>query len=257
MANVDILATMLLMGMILGFAGTGGSGFIIGILLAVFHVPVHTALGTSIAAMVFTTLSGSVSHFREGNARLRSGLIIGAFGAGGAYAGTFVARMIAAEQLIWLTSGMLFVSGLLIWLRTSKVFTSKEKVLAEESVEIKKASFWALAALTGVVTGSLSGVFGIGSTPFIQLALLILFGFPLRQAVGTTMVVILPIALFGSIGFFQAGFLDFVLLAQVVAGTMIGSYVGAKFTKRAPKLLLRSAMIMTPIAGSLLMLVKI
>jgi uncharacterized membrane protein YfcA len=71
------------------------------------------------------------------------------------------------------------------------------------------------------------------------------------------MVVILPIALFGSIGFFQAGFLDFVLLTQVVAGTMIGSYVGAKFTKRAPKLLLRSAMIMTPIAGSLLMLVEI
>lgn len=257
MANVDIFAIMLLMGMILGFAGTGGSGFIIGILLAVFHVPVHTALGTSIAAMVFTTLSGSISHFREGNARLRSGLIIGAFGAGGAYAGTFIARMIAAEQLIWLTSGMLFISGLLIWLRTSKVFSTKEKMLAEESVEMKKMSFWALAALTGVVTGSLSGVFGIGSTPFIQLALLILFRFPLRQAVGTTMVVILPIALFGSIGFFQAGFLDFVLLAQVVAGTMIGSYIGAKFTKRAPKLLLRSAMIMTPIAGSLLMLVKI
>ncbi|WP_216626001.1 sulfite exporter TauE/SafE family protein [Paenibacillus plantarum] len=256
MANVDILATMLLMGMILGFAGTGGSGFIIGILLAVFHVPVHTALGTSIAAMVFTTLSGSISHFREGNARLRSGLIIGAFGAGGAYAGTFVARMIAADQLIWLTSGMLFVSGLLIWLRTSKVFSSKERVLAEESDELKKVKFWMLAAVTGIVTGSLSGVFGIGSTPFIQLALLILFGFPLRQAVGTTMVVILPIALFGSIGFFQAGFLDFVLLAQVVAGTMIGSYIGAKFTKRAPKLLLRSAMIMTPIAGSLLMLVK-
>lgn len=256
MANMDILATMLLMGMILGFAGTGGSGFIIGILLAVFHVPVHTALGTSIAAMVFTTLSGSISHFREGNARLRSGLIIGAFGAGGAYAGTFVARMIAADQLIWLTSGMLFVSGLLIWLRTSKVFSAKERVLAEESDELKKVKFWVLAALTGLVTGSLSGVFGIGSTPFIQLALLILFGFPLRQAVGTTMVVILPIALFGSIGFFQAGFLDFVLLAQVVAGTMIGSYIGAKFTKRAPKLLLRSAMIMTPIAGSLLMLVK-
>ncbi|MBP1966612.1 sulfite exporter TauE/SafE family protein [Paenibacillus aceris] len=256
MANVEILATMLLMGMILGFAGTGGSGFIIGILLAVFHIPVHTALGTSIAAMVFTTLSGSVSHFREGNARLRSGLIIGTFGAGGAYAGTFVARMIAAEQLIWLTSGMLFISGLLIWLRTSKVFAAKEQALAEESAEIKKVRFWVLAAVTGLVTGSLSGVFGIGSTPFIQLALLILFGFPLKQAVGTTMVVILPIALFGSIGFFQAGFLDFVLLTQVVAGTMIGSYIGAKFTKRAPKLLLRTAMIMTPIAGSLLMLVN-
>ncbi|MFD0676363.1 MULTISPECIES: sulfite exporter TauE/SafE family protein [unclassified Paenibacillus] len=252
-----ILSTMLLMGMILGFAGTGGSGFIIGILVAVFHIPVHTALGTSIAAMVFTTLSGTVSHFKEGNAQLRSGLIIGAFGAGGAYAGTFVAQMIAAEQLVWLTSGMLFLSGLLIWFRTSRLFPANREAAAGGGDVSGDSSFWIKACLTGLITGSLSGIFGIGSTPFIQLALLIWFGFPLRQAVGTTMVVILPIALFGSIGFFQAGYLDFVLLAQVVAGTMIGSYIGAKFTKRAPQLLLRSAMIVTPMVGALLMLIKI
>lgn len=256
MDNLDILAVMLLMGLVLGFAGTGGSGFIIGILVAGFHIPVHTALGTSIAAMAFTTLSGTISHFKEGNARLRSGLIIGAFGAGGAYAGTFLSRLIAEDQLIWLTSGMLLVSGLLIWFRTSRIFPKNERALEDESVVVTKLSFWMPAVLTGIITGSLSGVFGIGSTPFIQLALLILFGFPLRQAVGTTMVVILPIAVFGSIGFFQAGYLDFILLAQVVAGTMTGSYIGAKFTKRAPKVILRSAMIMTPIAGALLLLVK-
>lgn len=252
---MDILATMFVIGLILGFAGTGGSGFIIGILVALFHIPVHTALGTSIAAMVFTTLSGSVSHFKEGNAQLKTGLIIGAFGAGGAYAGTFFARLIAADQLIWLTSGMLLVSGLLIWFRTSRFFPGGREN-ADDRNAIGSARFWYFAALTGLVTGLLSGVFGIGSTPFIQLALLILFGFPLRQAVGTTMVVILPIALFGSIGFMQAGYLDAVLLAQVVAGTMSGSYVGAKFTKRAPRMLLRSAMVITPIAGAILMLMK-
>lgn len=257
MVVLDIFAVMLLMGLVLGFAGTGGSGFIIGILVAGFQIPVHTALGTSIAAMAFTTLSGSISHIKEGNARLRSGLIIGAFGAGGAYAGTFLARLIAEEQLLWLTSGMLLLSGLLIWLRTSSVFRKKDIPLEEEAVTLAKLSFWFPAIVTGLVTGSLSGVFGIGSTPFIQLALLVLFGFPLRQAVGTTMVVILPIAVFGSIGFFQAGYLDFTLLFQVVAGTMIGSYIGAKFTSRAPRLLLRSAMIMTPIAGALLLLVKL
>lgn len=249
-----IFLTMLVMGMVLGFAGTGGSGFIIGILVAVFHVPVHTALGTSMAAMVFTTLSGSISHFKEGNARMRSGLIIGAFGAGGAYAGTFIARIIAADQLVFLTSGMLFLSGLLIWYRTSRTFPVKSEALEVESDRQSTSQFWLLACVTGLVTGALSGVFGIGSTPFIQLALLILFGFPLRQAVGTTMVVILPIAMFGSIGFFQAGYLDLVLLAKVVAGTMIGSYIGAKFTGRAPQVILRTAMIVTPIVGALLLL---
>lgn len=253
---MTILFTMLILGMILGFAGTGGSGFIVGVLVAVFGIPVHTALGTSIAAMIFTTLSGSVSHFREGNARLKPGLIIGAFGAGGAYAGTFISRSIPEGQLVWCTSAMLMICGLLIWFRTSGFFRMPNDELEDDGAVIRKAGFWQKALGTGIVTGMLSGAFGIGSTPFIQIALIALFGFPLRQAVGTTMVVILPIALFGSIGFSQAGFLDWVLLAEVVTGTIIGSYIGAKFTRLAPRMVLRGAMVITPIAGALLMLVR-
>lgn len=251
-----ILFTMFFMGMILGFAGTGGSGFIIGLLVAVFHIPIHTALGTSIAAMIFTTLSGSISHFKEGNALLKTGLSIGIFGALGAYGGTYVARWIDGSQLIWMTSGMLLLSGFLIWLRTRLSFAGRSESAFEERSVTDQPGFWSKSGMTGIVTGGLSGMFGIGSTPFIQLALLMLFRLPLRQSVGTTMVVILPIALCGSAGFLQAGFLDWTLLLQVVAGTMTGSYIGAKFTKRAPRVLLRTAMVVTPIAGGLLLLVR-
>lgn len=251
---MTILLTMLVLGAVLGFAGTGGSGFIIGVLVAVFGVPVHTALGTSITAMVFTTLSGSVSHVREGNARLKTGLVIGSFGAAGSYAGTYVARIIPETNLVWLTSAMLIVCGVLVWFRTGGWFKTPEETMEEESKTLRDPQFWKKAVLTGIVTGMLSGIFGIGSTPFIQIALLVLFGFPLRQAVGTTMVVILPIAAFGAVGYLQAGFLDVILLAQVVAGTILGSYIGAKFTKLAPRKLLRGAMVATPIAGALLML---
>ena len=62
-----IFLAMLLLGGIVGFVGAGGAGVTIALLTAFFGVPVHTALGTSLAGMMFTTLSGSVSHFREGN----------------------------------------------------------------------------------------------------------------------------------------------------------------------------------------------
>ncbi|WP_231891323.1 sulfite exporter TauE/SafE family protein [Paenibacillus swuensis] len=241
------------MGMILGFAGTGGSGFIIGLLVAVFGVPIHTALGTSIAAMIFTTLSGSVSHVREGNALWKTGCIIGGFGAFGAFAGTFVSRGIEPDILILMTSGMLLLCGLLIWVRT-RMKGVNQKDTTEADFSSRK--FWSLAIITGIVTGGLSGVFGIGATPFIQLALLILFGFSLRQAVGTTMVVILPIAISGSVGFLQAGFMEWGLFLEVVTGTVIGSYIGAKFTQQAPKLLLRSAMVLTPISGAIILLLR-
>ena len=83
-----IFFTMFLTGLVVGFAGVGGSGIVIAILSVVFKVPIHTALGTSLGAMGFTTLAGSYSHFRERNVAVRCGLAVGIFGAVGAYMGS-------------------------------------------------------------------------------------------------------------------------------------------------------------------------
>ena len=63
------------------------------------------------------------------------------------------------------------------------------------------------------------------------------------------MLVIIPTALAGAIGYARAGFLDFRLLAEVVAGTAVGSYLGAKLTQRLPRRYLRAAMIIVPAIG--------
>jgi len=248
-----ILLTMFLMGIVLGFTGTGGSGFIIALLVVVFGIPIHTALGVSLASMVFSTLSGSISHIREGNVQTRIGLYVGGFGAIGAYIGTWISSGIDSDQLVWMTGSMLILSGVLIWLRTR--FTAMQSQDGADTASTTPLP-WTSILLTGVGTGLLSGVFGIGSTPFIQLALLIFFGLSLRQAVGTTMLVIVPIAASASIGFMQMGHFDWLLLIQVTAGTMIGSYIGAKFTKRSPRMVLRIAMLTIPIAGGVLLLIR-
>jgi uncharacterized membrane protein YfcA len=217
-----IFLSMLAVGVLLGFAGTGESGLILGLLVALFGVPIHMALGTSITAMVFTTLSGALSHFREGNTLLRTGVIIGLFGAIGSYFGTYISRDIDPSLLVWLTAIMLLLSAFFIWLRTRLTFQNDSNQIEPKWNSI---SFWMLALSSGLLTGGLSGMFGIGSTPFIQLALLVFFKLPLRLAVGTTMVVILPIALAASIGFTQAGFLNWLILVQVTLGTMIGAFI--------------------------------
>lgn len=111
------------------------------------------------------------------------------------------------------------------------------------------------AAILGIATGILSGTFGIGSTPFIQLGLLTFLGLSLRQSVGTTMLVIVPIAIGGGVGFSSEGFLDVTLLIQVLIGTMLGAYLGAKFTNLVPKGILKTAMILTPAVSALILIV--
>ena len=52
------------------------------------------------------------------------------------------------------------------------------------------------------------------------------------------MLVILPIAIGGGVGYTSAGYLDYMLLVQVLMGTMLGAYIGAKFTNYAPRVIL-------------------
>lgn len=248
-----IVITMLAMGMLLGFVGAGGSGFIIAILTVLFKIPIHTALGTSLAAMVFTTLSGTYSHFRQGNISLKVGLVVGVFGAVASYFGSKFASVLPVHSLHWLTGGMLFLSAIILVIRlfiVQKIDDSNEKKSSSILLFIQKA------ALLGVVTGFLSGSFGIGSAPFIQIGLLTVMGLSINQSVGTTMLVILPIALAGGIGYYFDGYLDFQLLLEVLAGTMVGSYIGAKFTNLVPQKVLKCAMVLTPIVAAAILFIS-
>lgn len=250
--KLAIVLTMFVLGVLLGFVGAGGSGFIIAILTVVFGVPIHVALGTSLAAMVFTTLSGAYSHFRQGNISIKTGLIVGGFGSVASYLGSKLTGLIPIHSLHWLTAGMLFLSAVILVVRlfiVQKIKANYKKEASNNLLLIKKA------ALVGLVTGLLSGTFGIGAAPFIQIGLLLILGLTLKQSVGTTMLVILPIALAGGVGYYLQGYLNIPLLLEVVAGTMIGSYVGAKFTDFAPQPVLKSAMVLTPIlAGAILLI---
>ncbi|MBS4175383.1 sulfite exporter TauE/SafE family protein [Bacillus sp. FJAT-49736] len=244
-----IILTMFALGAILGFIGAGGSGFIIAILTLVFNIPIHTALGTSLTAMAFTSLSGAFSHYREGNIAVKAGIVVGLFGAGGSFVGSKIAALIPTDYMHLFTAGMLFLSALLLVVR---LFLLKEKA-STDTVGRINAVFVLKAAILGIVVGILSGTFGIGSTPFIQLGLLTFLGLTLRQSVGTTMLVIVPIAIGGGIGFTSEGYLDIVLLFQVLIGTMLGAYIGAKFTNLVPKAVLKTAMILTPAVSALIL----
>ncbi|WP_397334330.1 sulfite exporter TauE/SafE family protein [Paenibacillus glycanilyticus] len=250
---VEVTAMMLFLGLLLGFVGAGGSGFIIAILTVMFGYPIHTALGTALAAMFFSSLSGSVSHYREGNMKLKTGAIVGLSGAIGAWVSSSWSSFIPEDQLGWMTSGMLFSSGLALWFR----MMYQAKHAGKEAAVPMRASglrFYIFAAAIGLITGALSGLFGIGSTPFIQLGLMLILGLSMRFAAGTTMLVIMPIALAGGAGYYTVGYLDIRLLIAVVIGTVLGAYIGAKFTKRVPALMLKTCMVLTPMLGAAILL---
>ncbi len=252
-----VFLAMLGMGAVVGFVGAGGAGAVIAVLTLVFNIPVHTAVGTSLAAMIFTTISGAVSHFREGNMNLKIGITVGLSGFAGAFVGTKIATtFLSGTNLKLCTASMLVASAVLVFCRLTwpdwAIFHPRGTASEED---LQGPRFWVLAVLAGIGNGLLSGTFGFGAAQFIQLTLLILFGLPLFQSVGTTMLIILPIAVSGGLGYLLSGYLDMMLFVQVLLGLMIGAYVGAKFTRLAPRWLLKGAMVAMPGLAGLLMIV--
>jgi len=248
---MSILLVMFILGLLLGFVGAGGAGVVIAVLTTVFNIPIHMALGTSLSAMACTTLSGAYSHFREKNVVVRLGCSIGGFGAIGAFIGAKISAGIAPGLLHVLTAMVLFISAALIFF---KVFYLKADKTKPEKLPLYGKKFWGLAAAAGLLNGILSGTFGVGATPFIQLTLLFFFGTTLFQSVGTTMLIILPIAIMGGLGYLTSGLLDLKLFVEVVIGLMTGAYIGAKFTKKLPVSFLKITMVAIPLIGGIMLM---
>lgn len=250
---VQIILVMFIVGIALGFVGAGGSGFIISILTVIFGFTIHVSLGTALAAMIFSSISGAFSHYREGDAVLKVGLAVGIFGAIGSWTSSNFSAIIPASELKWMTSGMLYLSALILWIR---MFIIEKRYSSEDKNSLPTgANFWIRACGIGLVTGAISGLFGIGSACFIQIGLMFILGMSVRQSVGTTMIVIIPIALAGGAGYYHLGYLDIHLLIEVVVGTITGSYIGAKFTKRVPIPILKVAMLLVPITAATLLII--
>lgn len=252
-----IFLTMLAMGAVIGFVGAGGAGVIIAVLILVFGIPVHTAVGTSLASMIFTTLSGAFSHFREGNMNVKVGVAVGLCGAVGAFIGTKISTVIPDVELKYCTASMLVLSAILVYTRLTWPNLPLFHIREGQKQITEGSRFWILSVVAGLGNGLLSGTFGFGAAQFIQLTLLIFFAMPLFQSVGTTMLIILPIAAFGGFGYLLSGYLDLMLFIQVLLGLMIGAYVGAKFTRHAPRWFLKWMMVLLPgVAGVLLIVMK-
>jgi uncharacterized membrane protein YfcA len=253
---VGELATVtFLIGLLIGFVGAGGAGIAVAILTTAFDLPAHTAIGTALVAMFFVTISGAFSHLREGNVAQRLGLIVGLSGAAGAVLGADTSQAIDDQTLAKAAGLALWGLAGLMWLRTRLAGTlpaTREVVWQGESARSSRE--WLAGIGLGATGGAAAAFFGVGMAPFLQLGLLTVHRLPLRQTVGTTMLVLVFISASGGAVLARHGDVSMPHLVGLTIGLSSGAYIGARFTRRAPRRLLRSAVVTIPlIAGAMLL----
>jgi hypothetical protein len=90
-----------------------------------------------------------------------------------------------------------------------------------------------LAAIIGLVGGVTSGMFGVGGGIIMVPAMVLLLSPPVRdikQAIGTSLLVIVPTALMAMSKHFKLGNVDWRLALALAPMAIVGGYLGAWLT---------------------------
>ncbi len=97
----------------------------------------------------------------------------------------------------------------------------------------------AIAIVIGVVAGFVAGLFGVGGGILIVPALLLVLGMEQRLAHGTSLAAIVPISVGGVAGYVWSGSVDWVAVAILVGGAVLGAVAGTHALHRLPQRVLR------------------
>ena len=96
---VCIIVGGLITGLASGLLGIGGGVLLVPLLMYVFKVDIHHAIGTSLAIIIPTAIVGSLVHFRHGNVEIKFVLMLFLFTIIGSILGAYLAGFLPAVTL--------------------------------------------------------------------------------------------------------------------------------------------------------------
>ncbi len=226
--TLHMLAMLILMGIGAGFfgglLGLGGGLIMLPVLSFGLGFPTTMAVGTTLFAVIFTTISGGYAHLVRGNSHVRSSLSISLGGITGIILGSFVFTILTSQmKILSLMLGLFFIvpSIYMIW-------DAVRHRQGDSNAPQAPAFAWRKGlTLLGLGVGFLTGVLGLGGGFLLVPGLTYIFGFPVQLAVGTSLAAVIPITIVGgSIKLWQS----FVLLPAALSmglGTIAGAQLGA------------------------------
>ena len=102
---------------------------------------------------------------------------------------------------------------------------------AEEASQ-KQVFNYPLIIIEGVVVGTLTGLVGAGGGFLIIPALVLLSKLPMKEAVGTSLVIIAAKSLIGFFGESSETLVDWTFLLTITALATVGIFIGSAFSKK-------------------------
>jgi uncharacterized protein len=205
-----------------GLFGVGGGILIVPGLVLVLGMPQRRAHATSLAAIVPIAVAGAAGYALEGAVDWGAAGLLIAGGAAGAVLGTHALRRIPEGGLRLILA--------LFYLAAAAALPFEVRA-GHGGVSIDLAAGVALVGL-GVLAGTIAGLLGVGGGIVMVPGLALLASVSQVVAKGTSLVVIIPTALVGSVRNVRRGDVDLPRAAAVGAAGVVTSFLATRLALR-------------------------
>ena len=228
-----------LIGLVLAFTGAGGGVLSIPLLVLVLHRPLAEAAPVGLLAVGLAASLGAVLGLRQGIVRYRAALLIGAMGMLAAPVGVWLAHRLPAQPLVIGMAVLLAWLGWRAW-QDSRLPGAEPPRLEQVPCQViapgeplKWTAPCARAlASTGLQSGLLSGLVGVGGGFVIVPALQRHSDLDLRSVQATSLAVIALVSVSGVGAAAGHGALSWALAAPFAGGAMAALLVGRRWADR-------------------------
>lgn len=227
----------LIIGVSLGLIGGGGSILTVPVLVYLFHIDPVTATAYSLFIVGSTSLVGAFPKYREGLVNLKTAVIFGIPSIAAVFATRkYIVPNIPQEVFsvgdFVVTKSILMMLLFAVLMVAASVSMIREKKTANGNGTGELRFNYPLILLEGAIVGMLTGLVGAGGGFLIIPALVLLSKLPMKQAVGTSLLIIAAKSLIGFTGDLGHMVMDWKLLLIVTALAIAGIFIGNSLNKK-------------------------
>jgi hypothetical protein len=212
----------LLVGVVLGLLGSGGSILTVPVLVYLVGEPDKLAIAESLGIVTIISLIGASPFALRKLVSWRDVLLFGVPGMAGAYGGAWLSKFVPGAAQLALFAAVMLLAAVMM-------FRQKSASAAEAETQAPRV-YWKVG-LDGLAVGVLTGLVGVGGGFLIVPALVILGGLPMHLAVGTSLFIIAIKSASGFVKYvdlmgFETMHWDVILLFGAIG--IVGSFIGGK-----------------------------
>lgn len=224
-------------GIALGLIGGGGSILTVPVLVYLFAVDAVAATAYSLFIVGLTSAVGSVSYFKNNLVNIKTAIIFGipsiiAVFLTRAYIVPAIPKEVFTIGSFVVTKSILMMLLFaILMIAASYSMIKKCEDCDKQNLEPQKFNY-PVILIEGAVVGILTGLVGAGGGFLIIPALVILSKLPMKEAVGTSLVIIAAKSLIGFFGESGETIINWQLLVSVSAFAIVGIFIGTMLSKK-------------------------